>query len=200
MTADIMHISRLKMGTDGEGITTLVTLWGCELDCRYCLNACCHDPRSKNLELTADELKDAVKIDDLYFRMSDGGITFGGGEPLLQSGFIAAFCSLVPQEWKIRIETCLNTDWESIASVLRYIDHWYIDLKDTDSEIYLKYTGKDNAAVKENLSRLYALAGPERLTLRIPCIPGFNRREDLERSLKELEAFYCDKEIFTYRV
>ena len=152
------------------------------------------------MNLTAEELKDAVKIDHLYFMMSGGGITFGGGEPILQSEYIAEFCSIVPREWKIRIETCLNTDWVNIAPLVRFIDHWYIDVKDMNSEIYRQYTGKANDRVKENLRRLYEHAGPERIALRIPDIPGFNSENDREKSLEELDAYYCEKEMFTYRI
>lgn len=85
---EIMGISRLRMGTDGIGITTLVTFYGCPLNCVYCLNPQCRDKNTVRAEYSPVELMKIIKIDDIYFRMTDGGVTFGGGEPLLYSNFI----------------------------------------------------------------------------------------------------------------
>ena len=88
--APIFAISRLRMGTDGKGVTTLVTFMGCPLKCRYCLNPKCHKPIYEDsgkqlckgvMMLTPRELYDLVKIDNIYFQTTGGGICFGGGEP-----------------------------------------------------------------------------------------------------------------------
>ena len=80
------------MGTDGNGITTLVTFMSCPLKCKYCLNKKCHEPIYENdgttlrkgiMFLTPQELYDLVKIDNIYFQATGGGICFGGGEPTL---------------------------------------------------------------------------------------------------------------------
>jgi pyruvate formate lyase activating enzyme len=90
--APIFAISRLRMGTDGNGITTLVTFMGCPLNCRYCVNPKCHEqiyeedgitPRKGIMLLTPQELYDIVKIDNIYFQTTGGGICFGGGEPTM---------------------------------------------------------------------------------------------------------------------
>ena len=85
-TADIFAIIRHRIPTDGDGVTTLVGLKGCPLACKYCLNPQCGTAKSERL--TADELYEKVRIDDLYFIATGGGITFGGGEPLLGDGKI----------------------------------------------------------------------------------------------------------------
>ena len=88
----IFGISRLRMGVDGSGITTLVTFMGCPLHCKYCLNRFCHElvfyedsvtPRKDVVLISPQELYDKVKIDSLYFQVSGGGLCFGGGEPAL---------------------------------------------------------------------------------------------------------------------
>ncbi len=43
MIGDIMKISRLRMGTDGRGVTTLVAFFDCQLHCKYCINDFCHE-------------------------------------------------------------------------------------------------------------------------------------------------------------
>src|SRR5574344_1864364 len=116
ITAPIFGISRLRIGTDGEGITTLVTFMGCPLKCEYCLNNQCHapiyeeddiTPRKGIQILTPTELYEKVKIDNIYFGATGGGICFGGGEPALRWQFITEFRAICGDEWKITIETCL---------------------------------------------------------------------------------------------
>ena len=82
----LLSIVRLRMGIDGAGITTLVAGAGCPLRCRWCINSRLLE-KAPVKEVTASELLERVRIDDLYFQVSGGGITFGGGESLLHSVF-----------------------------------------------------------------------------------------------------------------
>ena len=86
--SDIMAISRLRMGTDGKGVRTLVGFYGCPLNCKYCANHYCHQSETVRADYTPEELLEVLSIDEPYFLMTGGGVTFGGGEPLLQAGFI----------------------------------------------------------------------------------------------------------------
>lgn len=79
----IFAISRLRMGTDGSGTTTLVTFMGCPLKWKYCLNKKCHEPvyetdgktlRKGIMMLSPQELYDIVKIDNIYFQSTGGRI------------------------------------------------------------------------------------------------------------------------------
>ena len=82
----IFGISRLRMGVDGKGVTTLVAFMGCPLHCRYCINAQCHDSiyeKGRSLRkgvqmLSPKELYDIVKKDNIYFQTTGGGVCFGG--------------------------------------------------------------------------------------------------------------------------
>lgn len=195
----LMAISRIRTNTDGKGITTLVAFYGCPLRCRYCLNEECHaGDIDERTEHSPEELLERVKIDDIYFRMSGGGVTFGGGEPLLQAEFLERFVQIAPKAWKLRIETSLNVPWEAVEGLLPYVDQWIVDVKDMNPDIYKAYTGLDNTMVVENLRRLYDRAGGEKLHLRIPRIPQYNRETDIENSLKVLEGYHCKKEVFDY--
>ena len=86
VTAPVITYSRLRMTTDGEGVTTLVIFHDCPLRCKYCLNPFSFAPDTKREDLTPEQLYDKVKIDDLYFVATGGGVTFGGGEPLYVDG------------------------------------------------------------------------------------------------------------------
>lgn len=86
-TYPLIAICRHRIGIDGDGVTTLVGGAGCPLSCRWCLNK--NELKNAVPEwVTAEELLSRVKQDDLYFRATGGGITFGGGEPLLYPSFI----------------------------------------------------------------------------------------------------------------
>ena len=186
---EIMDISRLRMGTDGKGITTLVAFHKCPLRCTYCLNPQCLDGSTVRAEYSPMELLNAVKIDDIYFQMTGGGITFGGGEPLLYSRFISQFCSVADPGWKIRIETCLNVSWHMIQPLIDDVDLWIVDIKDMNPEIYLRYTEKNNHQVIDNLEKLSAAVQQDKILIRVPLIPGYNTDDDIDKSLICLEMF-----------
>lgn len=197
----LMAIRRLRMGTDGSGVTTLVAAAGCPLRCRYCLNPQSWDGRVVPEMITAEDLLERVRIDSLYFIATGGGITFGGGEPLLNAAFLREFRALCPREWRIFAETSLAVPPEELAFAIPCVDHYFADVKDTDPEIFRAYTGSGNAQVMTNLRRLLGAVGPERITVRLPLIPGFNSDRDRDRSEESLRAMglrHFDR--FEYRI
>ena len=186
--ADIAAVARHRIAIDGDGVNTLVVFMTCPLRCRYCLNPQTLDAGLPHRTLTPDELYEETRKDELYFLATGGGVTFGGGEPLLRPDFIRAFRSLCGDEWKLNVETSLNVPEDNVRELMPVIDQWFIDIKDMDPDIYRKYTGRDNDRVSKNL-RLLADSGlAGRCTLRIPHIPDYNEDADRDRSIKELEA------------
>ena len=194
----LLSLSRLRMGTDGEGITTLVAGAGCPLRCRWCINK--RLLREAQPEyLRAEELLERVRIDDLYFRASGGGVTFGGGEALLHAAFLARFRELCPAAWRVRAETSLAVPRELLALAVEAVDFFIVDCKDMDPEIYRRYTGGDPARMTENLRFLLDAVGPERLHVRVPRIPDYNTKEDQAGSAAVLRAMgITDIELFDY--
>jgi pyruvate formate lyase activating enzyme len=186
------------MGTDGIGITTLVTGAGCPLSCRWCINKrLLREAPVKHV--TAAELLEQVKVDDLYFRATGGGITFGGGESLLHAAFIRRFREICPAEWRVRVETSLAVPAEQVKTVLDAVDEFIVDCKDMDPEIYRSYTGKDNSLMTANLRILFDSAGPKRITVRVPLIPEYNTKEDQARSAVILRSMGFEKlDLFDY--
>lgn len=172
----LLAIARLRMETDGDGVTTLIAGAGCPLKCRYCLNK---DLLSEAPEsVTAQELYGRVKIDDLYFLATGGGVTFGGGESLLHADFISRFRSVCGDDWKIYAETSLCVPAESIKLAASCVDGFIVDVKTWDPDIYLAYTGHTCGRMKENLSLLLSLVPADRIRVRIPLIPDFNDAGD----------------------
>lgn len=199
-TAPVIAVSRLRMQVDGPGITTLVCFHGCLLRCHWCLNPFSFDPATRRTDMTAQMLYEQVRKDALYFLATGGGITFGGGEPLLQADFLREFRGVCGPEWHLCAETSLAVPWENVQTAASCIDHFYVDCKDTDPEIYRRYTGRENGLMLENLKKLLALVGPERITVRVPLIPQFNTDADRSRSRALLEAMgVTNFDFFTYQ-
>lgn len=185
--AKFIGIRRHRLATDGEGVTTLAAFWGCPLRCRYCLNPYCMDEHFKGEMLTPQELYDRVKIDDLYFRASGGGVTFGGGEPLLQIPFLSEFRSLCGKDWRLYAETSLNVPLTSVEAAAEIFNGFIVDVKDTDPDIYRRYTGRDNEQMLKNLSYLLDAVGSANVLVRLPLIPNFNTEADRRASRTMLE-------------
>lgn len=197
--AEIMGINRHRMGTDGKGISTLITFYGCPLNCKYCLNPQCKSESTPCTYIEPNDLVNLLMVDDIYFKSTGGGIVFGGGEPLLNAEYIKEVCDLVPLQWKIRIETSLNVKWDKIELLLPYIDQWIIDIKDSNTEIYKNYTGADNLKVYDNVLRLSHKTGKEKLLIRIPKIPNYNTEKDIQESVK-LYSNLGNIDIFNYKI
>lgn len=204
MIGDIMSISRLRMATDGQGVSTLIAFFGCPLHCNYCINNSCHEDNDlifgiPRATYKPEELLEVLKKDEIYYLMTGGGVVFGGGEPLLQATFIHKLCQLIDSRWAKRIETSLNVPWRCVETILEDIDEWIIDIKDMNSFIYEEYTGVNNEKVIENLFRMKDVIPTERLHIRIPNIPEFNTKDDVKKSVEWIkDVLGVEAEVFNY--
>lgn len=182
----VAAISRHRLMTDGDGVTTLVVLHSCPLRCRWCLNPQTWREGSTYQMMTPMQLYTHVRVDDLYFQATGGGITFGGGEPAIRSLFISQFRKVIPKQWKINIETSLNVPHEHVEQLIPIVDEFVIDIKDMNPQIYEAYTSKDNTKTIANLKMIASSGIADKCLIRIPLIPGFNSEEDRERSMQQL--------------
>lgn len=198
-TAPLIGISRHRLLTDGEGISTLVAFHGCPLRCKYCFNPQSWEHEERCERLDCATLYERTRMDELYFLATGGGITFGGGEPCLRSGFITEFCRLCGNDWQITVETSLNVPQPHIEKLLPAVNRFIIDIKDMNPDIYRRYTGQGNEQVLTNLRLLQRQGRAADCTLRLPLIPGFNTEKDRNRSVEQLKAegFACF-DLFTY--
>lgn len=185
---------------DGAGVTTLVAFHSCPLSCKYCLNPQALSANGVWKSVTPEELYRTVKQDDLYFRATGGGVTFGGGEPLLSCKEILHFhkiCIDNGKRWKINIETSLNVQDTFVRVLENIVDYWIVDIKDMNPTIYKTYTGKDNEQVIKNLQHL--IDRKAIIKVRVPLIPMFNTELDVQKSITILHKMgIIDIDRFTY--
>ena len=125
---------------DGPGIRTVVFLNGCKLRCKYC-----HNPEMWNMgnfNYTPEELANKIIRNKNYFK-NNGGVTFSGGEPILQSEFIIEVCKILKREGiHIAIDTA-GVGNGNYLELLNYVDLVLFDIKYTDSDGYKELTGHD---------------------------------------------------------
>ena len=182
---------------DGPGIRSMVFLKGCPLRCAWCHNPEGWVPEPQWLEkkgrkelcgyrIGADELARKLLRDKDLYRDSGGGVTFSGGEPLMQAPFLCEVMDLLPGVHKT-VETSGYASAEAFGNVLRKADLMLFDVKLVDPARHRRYTGVDNARILENLETLKASGKP--FVARIPLIPGVNDTvENMEATARLLQG------------
>lgn len=167
---------------DGPGIRTVVFLSGCKLRCKYC-----HNPETwkmGKLNITAEELSKKIIRNKPYFKRNNGGVTFSGGEPLLQSDFIIEVSKILKREGiHIALDTAGvgNGNYEAI---LEYIDLVLLDVKHTNAIGYKELTG---GAIDETLKFIEVCNKlKKKIWIRQVIVPGIM---DNDQYLDELVQF-----------
>ena len=156
------------------------------VDCGKCVIRCI----SGSLEMcgysiTASELVLELIKDKKYYKASDGGVTFSGGEPLLQAKFLKAAVEMLRNEGiHTAVETALHCKREALDMIMDDIDLFIADIKIMDEEKHQKATGVGNHMILDNIK--YLSENKKDIIIRTPMIPEFN--DDAE-SLNAISEF-----------
>jgi pyruvate formate lyase activating enzyme len=137
--------------------------------------------------MTVSDIIKEIEKDETFYARSGGGVTFSGGEPLLQFEFLKE----VLTECKRRsihtaIETTAFADWEDVRDIFAMLDYIMVDIKHIDPEKHKAWTGVTNEVTLENLKHLHQEFPNKHVRVRTPVIPGFN--DDAE-TLKAIADF-----------
>lgn len=189
---------------DGPGVRTVIFLQGCPNRCKFC-----HNPDSALMRggtaYTVTELTQEVLKNKDYWKTYSkeekaqgiirGGVTFSGGEPLMQSKFLASTIhSLKRKNIHIVVDTSANASFEEIESIINDVDLWMISIKQMFDAIHQDLVGVSNQNILKNitkldkhLSRYNKLHGTsKKIRIRFVIIPGIT---DSEEHLHALGAF-----------
>lgn len=129
--------------------------------------------------MTAREVADKINRQAKILALNGGGVTFSGGEVLMQADFVIAVRKLVPDVHAL-IETSGFASEEVFTRLIEAMDMVIMDVKIVDPELHKRYTGVDNALILHNLEILKKSGKPFRI--RVPLIPTVND------TLKNMEA------------
>lgn len=185
-TGLISEIQHFSVG-DGPGIRTTVFFQGCNLACRWC-----HNPetiprsgcvlrypdkeKQSGTPMTLQAVLEELCEDEEFYRESGGGVTFSGGEPLLQPDFAGALArTCKAQEFHVIVDTAGCVPYEAFRKLLPWTDTFFFDLKAGSASDFQAKTGGNFTLVTENLRHLCQEA---EVVVRIPVIPDYNDTPD----------------------
>ncbi len=131
-------------------------------------------------EYTVEELFDIIIRDKDYYSATGGGVTFSGGECMLQIGFISELAKRCKENGiSVAVDTAGNVPYENFERILPYSDVFLYDVKCIDKNLHKNGTGCDNTLILKNLDRL--INTDKNIIVRVPVIPDFNDGEELEK-------------------
>ncbi len=182
-----------SLGTvDGPGVRSVVFLSGCPLRCIYCHNPDTWDCREEQL---TDSTELAERLLRFYSFIKKGGVTFSGGEPLLQAEFVTEVAKILKQKGlHVAIDTC-GTPWSPAAEeLLAVADMFLLDIKMTTEEDYKRHTGGSLATTMAFLDRLEK--AQKDTWIRHVVVPGINdTEEDILRLAELIKGYTCIKKV-----
>ena len=175
MTIGRVHSIESMGLVDGPGIRTVVFFQGCKLRCAYC-----HNPDTwqvnEGAEYTPEELVSKIKRFKPYFERSNGGVTFSGGDPLMQPEFLVECLKLCKENG---IHTCIDTSGYGFGEydeILKYADLVLLDIKHIDSIGYKELTGQDAKGINTFLDAIRTSQTP--VWVRHVVVPGMTDSKD----------------------
>lgn len=144
------------------------------IKCGTCAEKCYANAKKLiGREVTIRDLMETIEKDRIFYINSGGGVTIGGGEPVMQHEFVEELLRIC-QESNIHtaIETCGYGKWEEIKGVFAHVDQVFFDLKAMDPGLHQELTGVKNDIILENA--MHVVKTCREVVFRIPLIPGYN--------------------------
>jgi len=210
MQGTIFDIKRFAVH-DGPGIRTTVFLKGCPLRCLWCHNPESWRPepefaereirlddrlfREKEIigrKVTVNDLMKELEKERLVMEESQGGVTFSGGEPLMQALFLMEMLKACQDDgFHTAVDTSGFALQEDLERILPFTSLFLFDLKMMDNRKHEQFTGADNQLILNNFSWLLQQGKPVRV--RIPVVAGYTATSDNLAATLEFLAPYAEK-------
>lgn len=162
--------------------------------CGRCVAVCPYGALAlRGRRITPVEVLEEAMKDQVFYAASGGGVTFSGGEPLLQPAFLAETLKLCRENGlTTAVDTAGNVPWTSFESILHYTNLVLFDLKAANSTLHKQLTGVENEQILENLVRVSQ--SDCALRIRVPLIKGMNLNSPEDKRWKEMLDILCGLE------
>jgi pyruvate formate lyase activating enzyme len=206
MTGLIFNVKRYSIH-DGPGIRVTFFMKGCPLSCRWCHNPEGISPLIETVEqvnrigqkefsfteeagksYTVNDILEILEKERIFFLQSGGGVTFSGGEPMMQTDFLLeALKACKSNEYHTAVDTSGYSGPENFKAVIPFTDLFLFDIKHMNDTRHLELTGVSNSLIFSNFKLI--LDSGKDIFVRIPVVPGFN---DEPENLRMLRQFLAD--------
>jgi len=152
-----------------------------------CVEACLSEAlQVAGRPYTVDELMQILSRDQGFWG-SQGGVTFGGGEPLFQAAFLLAVLEKCRSSYMhSTVETSAYANTNTLMQVLKWTDAMFVDIKHMDPAAHRSGTGAGNEPILQNIEAVASCGWDGRLIIRVPIVPGYN---DTVENLQATAAF-----------
>lgn len=209
MKVRVTNIQRFSL-QDGPGIRTTVFLKGCSIHCPWCANPEnlsyeiqeYQDEGRKGIfgyDIELDELEKELLKDEKFYTLNDGGVTFSGGEPILQFKDLEQLLkSLKSKNINICVETSLYVSEELLDIALKYVDEFIVDVKILDKEQCQKVLGGDIDLYYKNIDKLFK--EKDNIKIRIPVTLEYTLNSKNRKKIIELLDKYQPKDVELFRI
>lgn len=166
----------------------------CDL-CEICVKECCTNAKKLiGEDYDVENLLNEILKDKSFYDSSGGGVTFSGGEPLMQGEFLVAILKACQEKGvHTAIETTGFANQELLGEAIKYLDLVFMDIKHMKSDIHLKLTGVPNEKILENLA--FIAEKHDNIIVRIPVIPGLNADDENIRATADFVAAHGIKKL-----
>ena len=147
------------------------------ISCGKCVATGCNALEMSAKDYSVQEVMDIVLKDQRYYENSKGGVTFSGGEPMVQFEFLKELMKQSKENGlHVCLETCGYAPTEKYLEISKYVDLFLYDYKMTDEKTHIQYTGVSNQLILENLKALNDTG--DQIVLRCIIVPGVNDNEE----------------------
>lgn len=209
MNGLVFNIKRYSIH-DGPGIRVTFFLKGCPLSCWWCHNPEGISSYPEKAEITekvggkafikveeagkyftVDDVLNVLSKDRIFLTESKGGVTFSGGEPLLQPEFLhEALMACKSEGYHTAVDTSGYSQPENLSAIIPFTDLFLYDIKQLDDAKHIQFTSVSNTLILSNFKLI--LESGKDIMIRIPLIPGFN---DDDKHLEMLKSFLTENKV-----
>lgn len=176
LCVEVCPVEAINLSAEGKPETDR----GICQNCGSCVAACLYGARTLiGKSMTVEQVLAEIEEDRAFYRRSGGGVTVGGGEPLMQFEFVLALLRICKERFlHTAIETCGYASWEHLKKLSEFVDLIYYDIKHMDPVRHKELTGVSNELILSNARRVLSDEVNSQVIVRTEIVPGCNDSDE----------------------